>query len=227
MESRAKFNLTQATVNWLLNLENYGDFDQEHLAELQNHLDDQIENLKHLGLSDEESFWIAAKRIGEPGLLKNEFGKVHDSNLSVKNITLMIQGILLFLIGMKSIILLSVLLAYVVVQFDLSNPVTNIVAFISMIALPVTIFILLRDDYKRKSKLIFKAHYTIKLTLILALLIIIPGLSYYQPIYGEVESITRLIMNSQIIQFSFGAMIALGFPLYLYIKERKSKNSYA
>jgi len=226
MENRTKFNLAQSTTKWLLNLENSGNFDQEHLVELKNHLDDQIDSLKQLGLTHEESFWIAVKRIGEPDVLKNEFGKVHYSNLSVKNITLMIQGILLFLIGMKSIILLSVLLAYVVAQFDLSNPVTNIVAYISMITLPVTIFILLRYDYKRKSKLIFKAHYTIKLTLILALLVIIPGLSYYQPIL-EVEPLARLIINSRIIQFLFGSVIVLGFPLYLYMNERKSKNSYA
>lgn len=48
----------------------------ESVAELESHLRDSVATLEEKGLSTEEAFLIAARRIGPPGNLEAEFAKV-------------------------------------------------------------------------------------------------------------------------------------------------------
>jgi hypothetical protein len=50
--------------------------DASDAVELGGHLLDEIERLRALGLSTEEAFWVACKRLGDPIALSAEFAKV-------------------------------------------------------------------------------------------------------------------------------------------------------
>lgn len=75
MENTASFDLNRAIQNWRENLGQSPAFRSENLYELETHLRDAIVTLRGSGLSDEEAFIIAAKRLGKSSHLEAEFAK--------------------------------------------------------------------------------------------------------------------------------------------------------
>ena len=77
METTASFDLNGAVQLWRENLSQSPAFRSENLNELESHLRDSIATLQTHGLSAEEAFMVAAKRIGQGGSLESEFGKLN------------------------------------------------------------------------------------------------------------------------------------------------------
>jgi hypothetical protein len=75
METTTAFDLNQAIQGWCENLRQSPAFRSENLYELETHLRDAITALQGSGLSDEEAFIIAAKRLGRNSQLEAEFAK--------------------------------------------------------------------------------------------------------------------------------------------------------
>jgi hypothetical protein len=75
MQEDNSFDLNCAIQLWRENLAQSPAFRSENLYELETHLRDSIALLQRNGLSAEESFLIAAKRIGSNGMLEAEFAK--------------------------------------------------------------------------------------------------------------------------------------------------------
>jgi hypothetical protein len=78
MENTTSFDLNLAIQNWRENLAQSPAFRSENLDELESHLRDSIATLQTRELSAEESFAVAAKRIGKGGALESEFGKMNE-----------------------------------------------------------------------------------------------------------------------------------------------------
>jgi len=76
MENQTAFDLKQAVESWRNSLARSGVMDRESLDELESHLRDSIVALQTSGLSIEESFIIAKKRIGRSVDIDTEFAKV-------------------------------------------------------------------------------------------------------------------------------------------------------
>ncbi len=81
METTTPFELNQAIQQWRENLGQSPAFRSENLYELETHLRDAIETLQGGGLSDEEAFLIAAKRIGNSSQLETEFAKQNSRSI--------------------------------------------------------------------------------------------------------------------------------------------------
>lgn len=77
MENQASFNLNQKLRAWRENLGQSPALHSENLNELESHLRDSISRLQAAGLSGEEAFLIAVRRVGSEGALGEEFGKVN------------------------------------------------------------------------------------------------------------------------------------------------------
>jgi len=75
MENQTCFNLNAAMQNWRGELAAQSSLALEARRELETHLCDTVAELRRRGLNDEESFWLARRRVGQPAELGEEFGK--------------------------------------------------------------------------------------------------------------------------------------------------------
>jgi len=75
----SNFNLRQSVDNYVRLIRNQGSITGSDAAELTVHLYDATDELKKSGLSEEEAFNIACKRLGNEELLTEEYSKVNTS----------------------------------------------------------------------------------------------------------------------------------------------------
>lgn len=77
MQSEHSFDLNRAIQDWRESLAQSPAFRREDLAELEAHLRDSVVALHGHGLSAEEAFIVASRRVGKEGVLESEFAKVN------------------------------------------------------------------------------------------------------------------------------------------------------
>jgi hypothetical protein len=92
METTTPFDLNCAIQRWRENLTQSPALRSENLNELESHLRDSIATLQTRGLSSEEAFTVAAKRIGTGGLLAKEFAKVNAGAVWMDRLLWMLIG---------------------------------------------------------------------------------------------------------------------------------------
>lgn len=71
------FDLEKSVRTWTDGLRSRGAFRAEDIVELESHLREEIDGLVKAGLSGEESFLVAERRVGRPEALAAEYAKVH------------------------------------------------------------------------------------------------------------------------------------------------------
>ena len=81
METTTPFELNRAIQQWHENLAQSPAFRRENLDEPEAHLHDAIPELQKCGLSIEEAFIVAARRIGTNHSLAPEYAKVNGSSI--------------------------------------------------------------------------------------------------------------------------------------------------
>jgi hypothetical protein len=81
MENQTRFDLEAAITKWQQELAAQADLTPIVRRELETHLRDTAKELQGHGLNNEESFWLARRRVGWPQQLNDEFGKVDPDNL--------------------------------------------------------------------------------------------------------------------------------------------------
>jgi len=92
METPTSFDLNRAIQQWREDLAQSPSFRRENLAELEAHLRDSVAALETRGLTKEEAFVVACKRIGKGGALEKEFGKVNGHAVWLDRILWMLIG---------------------------------------------------------------------------------------------------------------------------------------
>lgn len=75
METKTRFDLNAAVQTWQQELAAQPDLTPDVRQELETHLRDTVAELQRRGLNDEESFWLARHRAGQPKLIGEEFAK--------------------------------------------------------------------------------------------------------------------------------------------------------
>lgn len=96
MENVSQFDLNASLHCWLERLAQSPNFQKENVAEMEAHARDSIIRLQSQGLSAEESFLIAIRRVGSVEKLEAEFGKV---NRSPKNRIIHVLILVFFSLG--------------------------------------------------------------------------------------------------------------------------------
>ena len=66
MENQTEFDLNRAMATWRQQLGQSPAYREENLEELESHLRDSIATLAGKGLTDEEAFLVATRRVGAP-----------------------------------------------------------------------------------------------------------------------------------------------------------------
>jgi hypothetical protein len=96
MENQTGFNLNTALENWRRELAGQINLTEEVRRELETHLCAAITGFQHQGLDDEESFWLARRRVGRPQQLNEEFEKVDPTGVWRERLFWMAFGITVF-----------------------------------------------------------------------------------------------------------------------------------
>ncbi len=93
METQSTFILNNAIQSWRDGLGRSPNLREENLAELEGHLRDSVAALQGQGLSEEEAFLLAARRLGHPAGLESEFAKINRREVWVNRLLWMLIGI--------------------------------------------------------------------------------------------------------------------------------------
>jgi hypothetical protein len=67
--------------------------------EMENHLREEMEDLRRSGLSEEEAFLVARRRLGDTAALEQEFAKVNRHRLLTNRLWWMVAGVLAYLVA--------------------------------------------------------------------------------------------------------------------------------
>jgi hypothetical protein len=96
MEDQTRFGLNAAVENWRQELAAQIPLSAEDRRELETHLRDSFTELKSRGLNEEESFWLARRRVGQPKKLAEEFFKADPAKAWRERVFWMWLAIFLF-----------------------------------------------------------------------------------------------------------------------------------
>jgi len=94
MENPAPFDLNHALQQWRASLQNLGGFSADELEELEGHLRESISVLHARGLSAQEAFTIATRRLGSERQLSDEFAKANPQRIWTERAMWMVVGVL-------------------------------------------------------------------------------------------------------------------------------------
>jgi len=148
MENRAKFNLKHSIDVWKTELSQNSNMTRDNINELESHLQDEIQELVKLGLSNAESLLIAKNRIGNIKNLTTEYSKVNNEVYFKNTITPYLKGILFFLTYISIAELLthsSILIAY---KIGLNEGYLNLITIELLILLTCILLIFFYKKYK-------------------------------------------------------------------------------
>jgi len=95
MENETRFDLNAAIENWRQELAAQPNIASDDRRELETHLRDAIAGFQQRGLNDEESFWLARRRVGQSQQLGEEFVKVDPAKVWRERVFWMLLAIFL------------------------------------------------------------------------------------------------------------------------------------
>jgi hypothetical protein len=94
METPNETGLNEVIGRWRAGLAHTGTMRPTDLDELEAHLRDAIDKLASSGLSPEEAFLVASRRLGTAGGLTTEFAKVNGQEIWLTRVLWMVGGVL-------------------------------------------------------------------------------------------------------------------------------------
>jgi len=134
------FDLNGKISMWRSNLAKSETLGSTDIDELEIHLREEIEQLTTLKLSDEEAFLIAAHRLGSTDSLAGEYAKINPSSIFRRRLSLMITGILAYLLATYFAISVSKGCVWLVATGGIRGYTLGFIGFISQILTLVATF---------------------------------------------------------------------------------------
>lgn len=169
MANRTPFDLNDSINHWKKAISRDAHFTKENITELESHLLDEIHNLNGLGLTDEESFMVAKRRIGEVKFLATEYGKVNKKLYFLNRILPYLKGILLYLAFIKLLNFLSTGVAIVSQEFGINIMHLNAISIGSLFLGSLGVFLYILDGYKQGK---FRASNLIEIPVLVGVILI-------------------------------------------------------
>ena len=96
MKAQTRFDLNLALENWRAELAAQVHLTPDDRRELETHLRDSFAGLQAGNLSDEEAFWLARRRVGQPQQLAEEFVKSDPTKVWRERVFWMAFGTIFF-----------------------------------------------------------------------------------------------------------------------------------
>ena len=94
MENPTLFDLNQALQQWRASLQDLGGFRADEIEELEGHLRESMDALHARGLSNQEAFMVATRRLGSERQLSDEFAKADPQRVWTERAIWMVAGLL-------------------------------------------------------------------------------------------------------------------------------------
>ena len=181
------FNLTQQVSLWKLNLKSKETFSNDNIDELESHLLETVDMLKASGLNDEESYWVAQRRIGGIDSLNIEYEKINRALIFRRKLFMLILGYMTFsfleYFFSLSTYILPVFAVLLNADIIIWTYVQNIIFMITLISFYgiITVFIL-KDNFLDKfisKKLFVRKDILIKSIVWVYLPLILVGILFF------------------------------------------------
>lgn len=152
MANRTEFNLNDNVASWKKAILTDANFTNENITELESHLLDEIHDLEESGLTCEESFIIAKRRIGEIKNLASEYGKVNKKEYFINKTLPYLKGVLFFLAFTKSLTLLATGISTISHEFGVDITYLNAVSIGSLLLGSLGVLIYILKVYERGNR---------------------------------------------------------------------------
>jgi hypothetical protein len=94
MKNQTCFNLSEAVGQWREEMSAQPGVSPEQTRELELHLCDSVVDLQQRGLTEEEGFWLARRRLGVSQKIAEEMVKVDSSRVWTDRVLWMVMGVL-------------------------------------------------------------------------------------------------------------------------------------
>ncbi len=205
MATQTRFDLNVAIESWRNELAAQAHLTPDDRRELEKHLADSITDLRGHGLSEEESFLLAERRMGQPQRLAEEFVKADPIKIWRERAFWMVLGLLAFSLWQG---LVDMYLRY----YREEVGVYHVRRFLLVYVLPA-IVLLLTQRWAVKSVTafcaFFKTRWRFAVTLI-AFIVTIHGPQELEAYQFRVQMAPRFSSVFWLNQFTY-----IGFPLML------------
>jgi hypothetical protein len=137
MENQTHFDLNAAIENWRQELAGQLNLASDDRRELETHLLDTVAELQRRGLNDEESFWLARRRVGQPQQLDEEFVKADPGKVWRERVFWMWMAV--FLSSTLSRLTSPIMFAFVPVNTSTATEVASITLLLLASLIPIII----------------------------------------------------------------------------------------
>jgi hypothetical protein len=114
-ESNQEFDLQEQINNWVISLRSVSSLTESDSEELKYHFLDLLDELKAIGLDDEEAFWVASKRMGNSFDWEAAYREVNNPIIQMRTSLIILAGVLAyfllyyFLLFSSKLLLISLL----------------------------------------------------------------------------------------------------------------------
>lgn len=225
METQTRFDLNTAITKWQQELAAQPDLTPVVRRELETHLRDTITELQGRGLNNEESFWLACRRVGQPDQLGREFAKADPVKLwreRVFWVVLAILGVALWQLIAGSFT--GLLLQVGILQ---AKGLMAGACYLSLIWLPVVVFAVWfskgRFDFRRNRWCVFILS-RIRVATIAAACILSYSTVFGITYWGNTGSSSRSLINMFLTLCGqvTGTCVLLGLSLWLMPRQTGS-----
>ena len=150
MENQTRFDLNAAIGGWGQALAVQSGLSPDDRRELETHLRDAIAGFQQHGLNDEESFWLACRRVGQLQQLGDEFAKADPTKVWRERAFWMVLVLFLSSVLMSVIDVMAFDLQVVRTPLDngflqMMQTIAREVVALSPILIPLVIALLVRS----------------------------------------------------------------------------------
>ena len=164
MGGETVFELNKAMDDWRRQLGRADGCLQDDVAELEEHLHEQMTGLRQAGLTEEEAFLVSTRRLGPTDLLGEEFGKVNGPSIWLNRLRWMALGALTLLAMSAASGMLSALLttggAGTGLHPYLAGALGPVVCFVILVALVIVVArMLVAGETRRSARLPFAGRH--------------------------------------------------------------------
>ena len=233
MESNIEFNLSKKIDNWVTNLRAEPSVTESDSEELRSHLLDLIDELKKVGLDEQEAFLIASRRIGSAVDWEEEYKEANNPIVQMRKSLIILAGVLVYFLVYYFIKSTSKL--FLLILLFLKNGGDTAVDWVSryLIGVHFVLILFLASIYFLENKTIsFIENVKLKPkhTLVLLLITVVFGIAdtCLLPIVKSVIGQNRPLMSHlyeilRYFDFSFPFIICASFILLYFKYYKKAK----
>jgi hypothetical protein len=221
MENRTEFSIDKSIINWKSQLSKKVNFTGDNINELESHLLDEIQELKELGLNDEESFLVAIQRLGSIEQLTSEFSKVNQKVYFRSKVLPYLKGVLMFIAFMTITELLTNTSILLVDKLGFDDSYYNWVSIGILISLSIFPFALFYKKYKSEN---FNMRNFTNIPILVITIIVAKFLNIYSLITLthsiEISSFGITRMNFGYFKLFLAATILIASSVIFYVTKK-------